>query len=142
MNPSDYAQLRRNVILSEGLRLKPYTDVGGRLTIGYGRNLTDRGITQGEANAMLDTDLATAIADVQAVFPFVVGLDPVRMIVLAELSFNLGITRLMKFIKMWDDLKAKRYADAAVELLNSQWAGQVGARATRLADALSKGVFE
>ena len=33
----------------EGRRLKPYTDTVGKLTIGYGRNLTDVGISDEEA---------------------------------------------------------------------------------------------
>lgn len=142
MSPADYAQLRRNVILSEGLRLKPYTDVAGRLSIGYGRNLTDRGVTQLEAGILLDNDLTVAIAELQRVFPIVMTLDSVRLIILAEMCFNLGATRLAKFSKMWAAIQAKMYSEAAIEMLDSEWAVQVGARATRLADAMSKGVFE
>ncbi|HAC30701.1 MAG TPA: lysozyme, partial [Marinobacter hydrocarbonoclasticus] len=47
-------QLKRH----EGLRLKPYLDTASspRLTIGYGRNLEDVGISRDEADFMLDND--------------------------------------------------------------------------------------
>lgn len=142
MSPADYAQLRRNVQLSEGLRLKPYTDVAGRLSIGWGRNLTDCGISQVEAGMLLDNSLTTAVSDLQQAFPFVLDLDSVRLVVLAEMCYNLGISRLAKFTKMWALIRSKQYSQAAIEMLDSEWASQVGARATRLADAMSKGSFE
>ena len=42
--------------LDEGLRLKPYIDSLGHMTIGYGRALNRRGITKQEAEWMLEDD--------------------------------------------------------------------------------------
>ena len=42
----------------EGLRLKPYQDTIGKLTIGYGRNLDDRGISKEEAEYLLRNDIS------------------------------------------------------------------------------------
>ena len=41
--------IEEQLILHEGLRLKPYRDTVGKLTIGVGRNLDDVGITRAEA---------------------------------------------------------------------------------------------
>ena len=41
------------LIRHERLRLKPYTDTVGKLTIGVGRNLTDMGLTQDEVLLLL-----------------------------------------------------------------------------------------
>ena len=49
--------LRERIIRHEGLRLKPYRDTMGNWTIGYGRNLDERGITEEEAKIMLDYDI-------------------------------------------------------------------------------------
>ena len=38
----------------EGLRLKPYRDTAGKLTIGVGRNLDDVGVSEAEAFALLN----------------------------------------------------------------------------------------
>ena len=53
----------------EGLRLKPYADHKGKLHIGYGRNLTDKGISKGEAGILFDNDYAEAVADLKTIFP-------------------------------------------------------------------------
>ena len=57
------------------------------------------------------------------------------------MCFNLGINRLMKFVKALDLMRANRYDAAAQEMLDSKWAKQVGARATRLAEIMRKGEF-
>jgi lysozyme len=141
MTPGDYATLRRIVKRDEGLRLLPYTDVANRLSIGYGRNLTDCGISQTEANDLLENDLTRAVSDLQQAFPFVLTLDGVRQVVLAFMAFNLGIPRLAKFEKMWKAIRAEDYGKAAIEMLESHWASQVGARAIRLATAMERGTF-
>ena len=41
----------------EGLSLKPYKCTAGKLTIGYGRNIEDKGISQEEAERFLDDRL-------------------------------------------------------------------------------------
>jgi lysozyme len=56
--------------------------------------------------------------------------------VLANLCFNLGLAGLLGFRQTLALLQAGRYAEAAAELLRSKWAGQVGARAERLAQRL------
>ena len=50
--------LKDQLIKHEGLRKKVYTCPAGKLTIGVGRNLEDRGITEEEALLMLDNDIA------------------------------------------------------------------------------------
>lgn len=139
MNVDDYAALRLLIRDEEGLRLKPYTDTAGRLTIGYGRNLTDVGISQLEASDLLENDLTRAVNDVQQALPFFAMLDGVRQIVLVDMCFNMGIARLKTFVKMLAFVQAGKFFEAAQEMLNSQWADQVGARATRLASAMASG---
>lgn len=139
MNVDDYAALRLLIREEEGLRLKPYTDTAGRLTIGYGRNLTDVGISQLEASDLLEADLTRAVTDLNQEFPFVMKLDGVRQIVLTDMAFNLGIARLKTFVKMLAFVQAGKFYEAAQEMLSSQWADQVGARATRLASAMASG---
>ncbi len=139
MTPENYKLLRQQIIRDEGLRLVPYTDTVGRLSIGYGRNLTDVGISQVEASSLLDNDLTRAVSDLQRTFPFVTELDSTRFVVLACLSFNLGIGRLSKFVKMWAAIRRHDYETAAMEMMESHWAEQVGARATRLAESMRSG---
>lgn len=139
MTPADFSILRQSVKNDEGLRLLPYVDSVGKITIGYGRNLSDNGISQLEASDMLDQDLTRHASDLMRAFPYVQQLDPPRQIVLTNMCFNLGIARLSKFVNMWNAVQRHDFDAAAQEMLDSQWAIQVGARATRLAAAMSSG---
>lgn len=126
----------------EGLRLKPYRCTAGKLTIGYGRNLEDIGISQAEANYMFQQDFARAMQDAITICKEnginYEDLIEQRFYVLTDMVFNLGINGTRKFKKLLYALKKGLYDDAAKEMLDSQWAKQVGNRAVKLA-ALMKG---
>ena len=125
----------------EGLRLKPYTCTAGKMTIGYGRNLDDVGITSAEAEDMLRQDLTVAELDAKTFATQAVwgGLSPARRAVLINMAFNLGLTRLRQFKRFHLNMAAYAYAQAADEMLDSKWARQVGPRAQRLSDTMRHG---
>ena len=120
----------------EGLRLKPYKCTAGKLTIGYGRNLEDVGISQAEADMMFERDFAIAESEVKRLCKeFNIDCESLieqRFYVLTDMMFNLGYNRLSKFKKFLYALKTGSYAAAADEMLDSVWAKQVGNRATQL----------
>lgn len=126
----------------EGLRLKPYRCTAGKLTIGYGRNLDDVGISQAEADMLFERDFAMAEAEVKRLCKeFGIDVDNLieqRFYVLTDMMFNLGYTRLSKFKKFLYALKTGSYETAANEMLDSNWAKQVGNRAIKLS-TLMKG---
>jgi lysozyme len=132
VTPEQISALRDQLIADEGLRLKPYLDTKGILTIGVGRNLADMGISHDEAMALLDNDIASHAADLDRELPWWSRLDAARQLVIANMAFNLGIQRLLMFKKMLDHLARGEYDAAADEMQASAWAGQVGARAARL----------
>jgi len=116
----------------EGLRLKPYRCTAGKLTIGYGRNLDDVGITQEEAELLLKHDLEKAEKEAEK-FPVYSKLNQARKDVLIEMVFNMGYSRLSGFKKMFEALEKGDYSAAADQMLDSSWHKQVGKRAERLA---------
>jgi lysozyme len=123
----------------EGLRLKPYRCTAGKLTIGYGRNLDDRGITVPEAEFLLANDIQSATQDLGRFAPWAFTLDPVRRAALLDMLVNLGQSRLGGFVKFLAALKAGDFHGASLEMLDSRWAAQVGQRALRLADMVRTG---
>lgn len=125
----------------EGLRLKPYTCPAGKLTIGYGHNLEDNGITQEMAEILLKTDLALARMEVGTKIPCSSKLNEARQFVLVDMCFNMGISRLLTFKKMLAALQEGYYERATCEMLNSKWAKQVGRRAKELAEIMKTGVY-
>lgn len=123
----------------EGLRLKPYRCTSGKITIGYGRNLEDRGITVEEAEALLYNDLAQLEQELFERIPFFHTLDPVRQAVLIDMAYNLGIQGLCGFRKTMRYLELGEWEDAAREMLDSKWARQVKGRAKELAEIIRTG---
>ena len=63
-----YEKLTAQLTKHEGLRLKPYHCPAGKLTIGIGRNLEDKGITEKEAVMLLENDIHECIEDLKTIF--------------------------------------------------------------------------
>lgn len=126
-SPIDFHALKRQLTAHEGLRLKPYRDPVGKLTIGVGRNLSDVGISPEEAALLLDHDIQTAIVGLSLRLPWFHALDPVRQMALVDLAFNLGVDGLLTFKRMLSAMQAQRWDEARAELLASKWASQVQA---------------
>lgn len=136
MNSLDIA--RGMIKQHEGLRLTPYKCTAGKLTIGYGRNLDDKGISQPEAFIMLENDLMIVV-DALEKFSFWEQLSNNRQAVLIDMCFNLGLTRLIKFKKTLAAIEGGDFDRAAKEMLDSRWKTQVGNRATKLANMMVRG---
>lgn len=129
------AQLR----LHEGERLFPYKCTAGRLTIGVGRNLDDRGITAEESAYLLGNDIDDYWERLETELPWILDLDPVRQRVLLDMAFNLGIGGLLGFRMTLAAIRGKEYERAAAMMLQSRWATQVGERAKRLSRMMFTG---
>ena len=134
-------KLRASIKRHEGLKKFPYRDSVGKLTIGYGRNISDVGISETEADIMLNDDIVNATADLYRHYPWTQDLDDVRKAVLIEMSFNLGIGGLMEFRNMLQHVQCGDYEIAAKDMLASDWAKQVGNRAHDLAFSMEKGIL-
>jgi len=131
--------LKKMLKRHEGYRQFPYNDTEGILTIGYGRNLKDVGISVVEAEMLLDNDITKATRELLKHFP-IYKLTPARQDVLINMAFNLGINRLLGFRKMFEAFKNNDFNRASEEMLDSKWARQVGHRATELAKIMKEGV--
>lgn len=129
-------QLRRH----EGERLKPYRCTAGKLTIGVGRNLDDRGITAEESAYLLSNDIDKVWNELKTRIPWMTGLNDVRQRVLLDMAFNLGTDGLMKFKNTLATIQLGQYEKAGVMMLDSLWAKQVGMRAQRLAKMMQTGI--
>ena len=123
----------------EGVRLKPYRDTVGKLTIGVGRNLDDVGISDAECMVLLANDLARTSAGLDASLPWWRQLDEVRQEVVLDMAFNMGLATLMEFHSTLAATKAGRFGEAASGMLASRWAKQVHGRADALAAMMRSG---
>lgn len=150
--------LLQTVEQAEGYRASPYRDTEGLWSVGTGRcletnpltgkewkDLLDAGeldvtITHEGATRLLKTGVADALIACAITFRWWADLDEGRRDVIAEVAYQLGLTRLMRFRKMLAAMERRDYDSAATELLDSLYARQVPARAQRLSTQLRTGV--
>lgn len=122
----------------EGLRTAPYTDTVGKLTIGVGHNLSDKGLTVFQVMAILKDDINDVLHFINISLPWVNQLDEVRQRVVADLAFVM-MNKLLDFHRMLGYLQAKDWNNAADALLASKFATQTGQRAKDLAYMIRTG---
>jgi len=155
----DRDELVKMIAIHEGIVLNVYQDHLGINTVGIGRNLDDRGITDGELLFMNKTiddiydngltqeeayylcmnDIAIVEKELLASKPIVNRLNAVRQMILIDMAFNMGVPRLMQFKNMWLAIEKVNYLLACEEMIDSRWAGQVGSRAMKLSVAMKNG---
>lgn len=139
-------QLRRD----EGESLKVYRDTKGILTAGVGHNLeahkemlpVGMSITQAESDAWLSEDIETDSSALSYYIPWTDKLDPVRQAVFQNMTFNMGIIKLIGFHHMLGFSQSGNYTLAAKEMLNSEWATEVKDRAKRLSIQMESGIWQ
>ena len=125
--------------LHEGKETKPYVDTVGKITIGIGRNLTDRGLSEDEVQYLFRNDVQIATQELEWAFPWSRRLDEVRKAVLIDMSFNMGIPVLKTFTNTLAAVETAQYEKASKLMLQSKWASQVGNRAKRLSKMMQSG---
>lgn len=117
------------MIRHEGLSLKPYKCTSGKLTIGFGRNLDDAGISKDEAALMLSNDVDAVVADLRELFGDFDDFAEDRQHALMSVRYNLGPDGFRGFEKMIEAVRLGAWDAAARELLDSKRTKQVGQRA-------------
>ena len=135
----DTNKLKAQLTVEEGRKGKYYVDTRGIPSIGIGRNLRDVGLSDSEIDFLYQNDVAKVTSQLFANLPWVFNLDEVRLRVVYDLCFNMGITKLLTFNRMLAALQFGNYVMAAAELKNSVWDSQVGARATKLETMMRTG---
>ena len=132
-------KLRQQIRMHEGVEHKVYEDTEGIKTVGVGRNLEDRGLSDDEIDYLLSNDIDICVKELEQTFDWYDDLDDIRKRVLIDMMFNLGMPRLKKFVNMLKAIEARAWRSAAVEMLDSKWAEQVGNRASRLSEMMETG---
>lgn len=134
----DLTKLSQQILQHEGLRLMPYKDTVGKLTIGVGHNLTDKGLTRTQAMFILHDDINDVINFLHFRLPWVELLDDVRQRAITDLTFDL-MGGILSFKQMLIHLQRGEWNEAADELLSSLFAKQTGQRAIDLAHMIHTG---
>ena len=139
MTDADRVRLHEALERHEARRLTPYMDCCGKpfrvclaatdghkrgnLTIAVGVNIET--ISDEECDLLTGSRVNRAEDELRRTFPWFRDLDSVRQAAMVELCFNLGLTRLLTFVRALTAMAAKNYAKAADDFLDSKWARDV-----------------
>jgi len=123
----------------EDERKYPYVDTVGKITIGIGRNLTDRGLSPEEIRFLFLNDVNGAWQECEAHIPGFADMSSPRKYAFVDIMFNMGWPRFSKFTDTLAATAAKDWDKVADELADSKWDKQVGNRADELQDMIRKG---
>jgi len=153
--------IRKYITFNEGKRNIVYNDSLGIPTIGVGFNLRRRdasskiesfglsysdvltgkvSLTDEQIDTLLDADIETAINTIaKKLFPDFDTIDSDRQVILVDLAFNMGYSRLSKFKNTIAAINSGNWETAANELKDSIWYNQVGNRGVRNVETIKSG---
>ena len=134
----DIQRITDDLKIDEGFRGCAYRCTANKITIGYGHNIQDNPLPEYIAEKLLQHDIGQAIHECER-FPWFYLLSSARKEVIINMTFNLGIGGVSKFKKMIEAINQSDFDEAAKQMLDSKWAGQVGKRAIRLSVAMRFG---
>ena len=138
-------KLREELTFDEGCINKIYLDHLGYPTFGILETDPEHGkevgtpVSEERIKECFENDIENVFNDLDRNIPWWRDLPKDLILVIANMSFNLGITRLLKFKNFLKAMEDKDWDKAAVEMIDSRWAIQVGPRAIRLKDRVLKG---
>ena len=145
----DRNKLIEELKLDEGFIDEIYEDHLGLATLGVGHLILENDPEFGKPvgtpipnetiREYLNKDIDIVCSELDRNTPWWRGLGDKRQRVLAYMCFNLGYPRLSKFKKFLGAMQEGDWETAAVEMLDSKWASQVGDRAIRLRDRVLEG---
>ena len=134
--------LRKQLEIDEGIKHDIYLDHLGLPTFGIGHLITDADPESGQAvgttisdervQAALEADVVSIIEDCNKLYDDFDELPEEVQLIIANMMFNMGRTRLSKFRGMKRGVDNKDWNAAADEMVDSRWYRQVTNRADRL----------
>lgn len=132
------SELIKQIKEHEGLVLKPYKCTANKLTIGYGHNLEDNGLSKTACEFILFEDIDEAKKNLYAVFTrkFFETLSNNQKIALIDMMFNLGLSRFLTFKKFILAVKNKDFIKASAEIINSKAYQQNKSRYKKLSEQI------
>ena len=121
-----------------------YKCSAGYWTLGIGRNVDVNGglgLSEEEVDYLLENDIARVIKELSLAYSWFNDLDDVRRDAMIDISFNLGATKLRKFVLALDAMAKADYKSASEEFLDSDWSRTVKGRSIELAKMIATGEY-
>ena len=141
-------QLRKELEMDEGVKYEIYNDHLGYATFGIGHLVRDSdpehgqeigtAVSEERVIAAFDEDVQIVLADCERLYNDFNVLPEECQLIIANMMFNMGRTRLSKFKKHNTALQNGDWKTAAAEGRDSRWYKQVTNRAERLMSRLEE----
>ena len=142
----DLEKLREELEIDEGCKYEIYLDHLGYPTFGCGHLVIEHDAEYGwEVGTSIDTvrvhetfeqDIKTVLFDCNNLYKDFEDLPEEAQRVIANMMFNMGLTRLSNFKNMKLSVDARNWDVAADEMVDSKWYYQVPNRAKRLVERM------
>ena len=142
----DRYQLREELANDEGCKYKVYLDHLGYPTFGIGHLITDNDpecgtsvgteVSSDRVQEAFDSDIETVLSECERLYEDFGDLPEEVQLIIANMMFNMGYTRLSKFKGMKRGVDARDWETAADEMVDSRWYRQVTNRAKRLVERM------
>ena len=139
-------QLREELEVDEGCVYQIYNDHLGYPTFGIGHLVTGHDkehgwsvgtdVEEDRVREVFEQDVQTVLSDCEILYPDFYDLPEEAQLIIANMMFNMGRTRLSKFKGMKRGVDAQDWNAAADEMVDSAWYNQVTNRANRLVDRM------
>ena len=140
-------QLREELKIDEGVKYEIYLDHLGYPTFGIGHLVRSTDpesswpvgtlISEDRVYEAFDEDIKIVLEDCERLYPFsFFDLPEEVQLIIANMMFNMGYSRLSKFVSMHRAVEAKDWNTAADEMVDSRWYRQVPNRAKRLVERM------
>src|SRR5580765_5574989 len=116
--------LQDELVTDEGRRNQAYIDTMGLTTIGIGRELSRKGLSDNEVNLLFRNDVIACCEIMDRNISWWRTLPPAKQRVMLNLCF-MGWGSFSQFHKFLAAMEAHDWATAAAELQDSKWWTQV-----------------
>ena len=135
-------QLREELERDEGIIYKIYNDHLGYATFGIGHLVLESdpeygaplgtAVSEERCYEVFEQDVQTVLSDYEKLYEDFYDLPEDAQLIIANMMFNMGLTRLSKFKVRKRGVDARDWETAADEMVDSRWYTQVQRRADRL----------
>ena len=126
----------------QGVKYEIYNDHLGYATFGVGHLVIESDpeygmdigtpISESRVIEAFEQDVQIVLGDCEKLYNDFDQLPEEAQLIIANMMFNMGLTRLSKFRGMKNGVDAKDWQRAADEMVDSRWYNQVTRRADRL----------
>ena len=140
------SKLREELEYDEGCKYEVYNDHLGYPTFGIGHLVIDSDPEYGEevgtpvsedrVISAFEADVMGVLSDCERLYQDFKSLPEDTQRIIANMMFNMGYSRLSKFVGMHQAVEAKDWNTAADEMVDSRWYRQVPNRAKRLVERM------